>query len=66
MIVNYCDPAVGQSAEITVNLMNSDYAAVYGRLGSTENPLIVETEEGCFQTNLDAGDGIFVVPLTEI
>ena len=63
MLVNFGDTAAGQAAEVCLALRGSNFAALYGKNGAGANEAVVRGENGTFTFTLEAGEGLFVVPL---
>ncbi len=61
LILPWKDPAAGESVEMTLQFGNCEAVAVYG--GGSTKAEIVRLQNGAMTKVLNAGEGIFVVPL---
>lgn len=63
MLVNYSETTKNVTANVTVNLKDSEAVAVYGGIGFDGTPQIIYAENGKVHIRLLSGEGKFFVPL---
>ena len=63
MLGNYSETTKDVTANVTVNLKDSEAVAVYGGIGFDGTPQIIYAENGKVHIRLLSGEGKFFVPL---
>lgn len=63
MVVNYTLPSAGKSNVVELAFKNATHAVVYSATETGVNSSIVALAGGKARISLEAGDGVFVIPV---